>query len=152
MTTKQLNLWKSEAVQITGRAEQVHEWRALPPLLLPQLSFSVFCVFLLCNAKSTFLCCCCCVLGEVEGQDRAGYQLEGIAPFLCPFCNFFFISVGCCCYCCCCVSGEVAEQRASWRALPSPCVPLQLSFSQPQPADRLWIYLLWDQLQKISTH
>ena len=42
MTTKQLDLWKSEAVQIT---EQVHEWRALPPLLLPQLSFSVFLCF-----------------------------------------------------------------------------------------------------------
>ena len=107
---------------------------------------------LLCNAKSKFLCCCCCcVLGEVEDQDRAGYQLEGIAPFMCPFCNFLFVSVGCC-YCCCCVSGEVAEQRASWRALPSYCAPLQLSFSQPQPADQLWIYLLWDQLQKISTH
>ena len=189
MTTKQLNLWKSGAVQITGRAEQVHEWRALPPLRLPQLSFSVCFVFLLCNAKSTFLCCC--VWGEVEDQDRAGYQnqLEGITPFLCPICNFLFcvfLSFCCCCcyccycvlggragcqleriapfrspsttfffvsilsfgFCCYCVSGEVAEQRASWRALPSSCVPLQLSFSQPQPADQLWIYMLWHKLQR----
>ena len=113
-----------------------------PLLLCPFCNF-LFCVFL------SFCCCCCyccyCVLG-----GRAGCQLERIAPFRSPSTTFFFVSILSFGFCCYCVSGEVAEQRASWRALPSSCVPLQLSFSQPRPADQLWIYMLWHKLQRLS--
>ena len=94
MTTKQLNLWKSGAVQITGRAEQVHEWRALPPLLLPQLSISVFfCVFALqCKIYIPLLLLLCM---NRSGRSRVKTE-QGISwhyPLLMPLLQLSFLCI-----------------------------------------------------------
>ena len=118
-----------------------------------------FCVFALqCKIYIPLLLLLLCIRRSGRsGQSRV--PAGGHCPLPASLYNFlfcFFLSFGCCycCYCyfCYCVLGEVVEQRASWRALPSSCVPLQLSFSQPQPADQLWIYMLWHKLQRFSIY